>query len=371
MKIALVHDYLVQHGGAERVLQCFCEIFPEAPIYTLIYDKEAMGDSFADRRIYTSSLQKIPFSKKWHRTLPPLMPAAIEEFDFSMYDAVLSDSSSYAKGIITGPNTLHICYTHTPMRYAWDDCQEYTNEFYYPKIVKLFIPFMMNYIRLWDSAGSDRVDRFLANSSFVARRVKKYYNKKAEVINPPVQIDNFFTSDKTNDYFLMVGRLISYKKHNIVVEAFNKLGLPLKIIGRGPELKKLKKVANDNIEFLERVTDDKLGKYYAECKAFIFPQEEDFGIVAIEALAAGRPIIAFRGGDIVEHIKDGQEGLFFDEQTSESLIEMINKFDDYSFDSQKNREVAMKFDREIFKGKIKEYVENEVREFKNRISYKN
>lgn len=364
MKIALVHDYLVQHGGAERVLQCFCEIFPEAPIYTLIYDNEAMGKSFADRRIYTSSLQKIPFSKKWHRTLPPLMPAAIEEFDFSMYDVVLSDSSSYAKGIITRPNTLHICYTHTPMRYAWDDCQEYTNDFYYPKFIKALIPFMMNYIRTWDGVSSDRVDKYLANSNFVARRIKKYYRKDVTVINPPVNVDNFFVSDQTKDYFLMVGRLISYKKHDIVIDAFNKLNLPLKIIGRGPELKKLKKKAKSNIEFLERVDDKELAKYYAECKAFIFPQEEDFGIVAIEALAAGRPIIAFRGGDIVEHIKDGQEGLFFDEQTPESLIEVINKFDDYNFDSQRNRGVAMKFDREIFKGKIKEYVEREVREFK-------
>lgn len=364
MKIALVHDYLVQHGGAERVLQCFCEIFPEAPIYTLIYSKEAMGDSFADKRIYTSSLQKLSFSKKWHRTLPPLMPAAIEEFDFSMYDVVLSDSSSYAKGIITGTDTLHICYTHTPMRYAWDDCQEYTNEFYYPKIVKAFIPFMMNYIRTWDGASSDRVDKYLANSKFVARRIKKYYKKDATVINPPVNVDNFFVSDKTKDYFLMVGRLISYKKHNLAVKAFNKLGLPLKIIGRGPELKKLKKIAKDNIEFLERVDDDELFKYYAECKAFIFPQEEDFGIVAIEALAAGRPIIAFRGGDIVEHIEDGKEGVFFDQQTSESLIGAIERFDDFKFDSQHNREIALKFDREIFKGKIKGYVEREVREFK-------
>ncbi|MCK4636125.1 MAG: glycosyltransferase [Candidatus Moranbacteria bacterium] len=365
MKIALVHDYLVQHGGAERVLQCFCEIFPNAPIYTLVYNKEIMRDSFSDRRIYTSSLQKFPFSKKWHRIFPPLMPAAIEEFDFSMYDVVLSDSSSYAKGIITGANTLHICYTHTPMRYAWDDCQEYTDDFYYPKFVKVLIPFMMNYIRVWDGVGSDRVDKYLANSEFVARRIKKYYKKNATVINPPVDIKNFSISNKTEDYFLMVGRLISYKKHNVAIEAFNKLGLPLKIIGRGPELQKLKKQAKSNIEFLERVNDEEITKYYSECKAFIFPQEEDFGIVAIEALAAGRPIIAFQGGDIVEHIEDGNEGVFFDKQTPESLIEAVKRFDGLKFDSQHNREVALKFDREIFKGKIKEYVEKEIMEFQS------
>ncbi len=366
MKIALVHDYLVQHGGAERVLQCFCEIFPNAPIYTLIYSKEAMGDSFADRRVYTSSLQKLPFSKNWHRTLPPLMPAAIEEFDFSMYDVVLSDSSSYAKGIITGPDTLHICYTHTPMRYAWDDCQEYTDDFYYPKFIKMFIPFVMNYIRLWDGVTSDRVDRYIANSKFVARRINKYYKNKVPVINPSVDVKRFNKYEKTKDYFLMVGRLMKYKRHDIVVDAFNELGLPLKILGKGPELEKLKKKAGKNIEFLGRLSDEEVTKYYAECKAFIFPQEEDFGIVAIEALAAGRPIIAYRGGDIVEHIEDGKEGIFFDEQSSESLISAIKKFDNFQFDSQHNREIALKFDREIFKGKIKEYVEREVEEFKRR-----
>lgn len=364
MKIALVHDYLVQQGGAEKVLQCFCELFPEAPIYTLIYDKEAMGESFSDRRIYTSSLQKLPFSKHHHRIFPPLMPSAIEEFDFSQYDVVLSDSSSYAKGIITGPDTLHICYIHTPMRYAWDDCQKYTADFYYPNLIKFFIPFAMNYIRLWDWATSERVDRYIANSNFVARRVKKYYQKDVPVIHPSVDVEKFSQFSETKDYFLMVARLMRYKRHDIVIEAFNKLGLPLKILGGGPEFDNLKSVAKENIEFLGRISDEELIRHYAECKAFIFPQEEDFGITAIEALSAGKPLIAFRGGDIVEHIQDGKEGIFFDEQTPESLIEAIKRFENFKVDSQHNREIALKFDREIFKKKIKDFVEKEFEELK-------
>ena len=177
MRIAFVHDYLVQYGGAERVLECLCELYPYAPIYTIVHNKEAMHGIFEGKRIYTSYLQKFPFARKRHRIFPLLMPPAIEQFDFSMYDVVVSDSSSYAKGIITGPDTLHICYMHTPMRYAWDDCQKYTRDFYFPRIIKRLIPFAMNYIRLWDKISADRVDIFIANSNFVARRIKKYYNK--------------------------------------------------------------------------------------------------------------------------------------------------------------------------------------------------
>jgi glycosyltransferase involved in cell wall biosynthesis len=358
MKIALVHDYLVQHGGAERVLECFCELFPDAPIYTLIYDEDAMGDTFSHCKIHTSSLQHFPFARKKHRIFPLLMPSAIEEFDFSKFDIVLSDSSSFAKGIITGPDTLHVSYVHTPMRYAWDDCQKYTQDFGFPKIIESAVPFMMNGIRVWDRVSSDRVDKYIANSQFVARRIKKYYNKNATVINPPVNINNFYISQNksTDEYYLMVGRLIAYKKHDIAIEAFNKLNLPLKIIGRGPELNALKKRAKDNIEFLERVDDEKLADYYANAKAFIFPQEEDFGIVAIEAMASGRPLIAYRGGDIVEHVQEGKMGIFFDEQTAQSLLQAVKAFDNYSFDPKYIRKKSKQFDRELFKSTIKDYI---------------
>ncbi|TAK96249.1 glycosyltransferase family 4 protein [Patescibacteria group bacterium] len=362
MKIALVHDYLVQYGGAERVLECFTELFPEAPIYTLVHDPEAMHGVFADKKIYTSYLQRLPFARKRHRLLPPLMPSAIEQFDLSRYDVVLSDSSSYAKGVITGPETLHICYMHTPMRYAWDDCQKYTDDFGFPGFIKRMVPLIMNFIRLWDKISADRVDRLVANSNFVARRIQKYYRKSATVVHPPVAVNKFYLSSERQPYFLMVGRLIAYKRHDIAIEAFNKLGLPLKIIGRGPELKRLQKMAGPNIEFLGRVPEEELPKYYAECRAFLFPQEEDFGIVAIEAMASGRPLIAFRGGDIPEHVEEGKSGIFFEQQTAQDIMTAVRKFGELSFNPEYIRNQSLKFDREIFKARMMEYIETAVAE---------
>ncbi len=359
MKIALVHDYLVQYGGAERVLEAFTEIWPYAPIYTLLHDPEAMHGKFADKRIYTSFLQRSRFARKHHRLFPPLMPVAIEAFDFSAYDVVLSDSSSYAKGIITGPETLHISYVHTPMRYAWDDCQKYTQDFGFPRFIKKLVPLFMNPIRLWDKASADRVDHFIANSQFVRARIAKYYRKESVVIHPPVDVMRFqgAAPDKQQDYFLMVGRLIAYKRHDIAIEAFNRLKLPLKIIGRGPEFERLKKLAGPTIEFLGRVPDEELPKYYAACRAFIFPQEEDFGIVAEEAFASGRPVIAYRGGDIVEHLEEGRMGEFFDEQSADSLVMAVEKFQGRSYDSGVIRAKAEQFDKALFKAKIRDSVQ--------------
>lgn len=362
MKIALVHDYLVQYGGAERVLSAFTEIFPEAPIYTLLHDREAVHGAFDHARVRTSFLQGIPFIRRMHRLFPPLMPPAVEQFDFSMYDVVLSDSSSYAKGILTRPETLHISYVHTPMRYAWDDCQKYAQDFGFPRPVKKFVPFFMNPIRVWDKASADRVDLFLANSDFVARRIKKYYRKESHVINPPVDVDRFFIAEKTGDYFLMVGRLIAYKRFDIAIRAFNRLKLPLRIIGRGPEYDRLRRMAGPTIEFLGRVPDEELPGQYAGCRAFVFPQEEDFGIVAIEAMASGRPVIAFRGGDIEERVEDGVSGVFFDEQTPQAIVEAIGRFEAMSFDAGRIREKALPFDKAVFKRKIREYVSNALSE---------
>lgn len=366
MRIALVHDYLVQYGGAERVMECFTELFPYAPIYTLVYSPKLMHGKFSEKNIKTSFVQKIPFAKNQHRIFPLFMTAGIEHFDFSGYDIVLSDSSSYAKGIITGPETLHICYMHTPMRYAWDDCQKYTSDFYFPDFIKKLVPFPMNYIRMWDRISADRPDKIIANSNFVAKRIKKYYRRDSTVIHPPVNIGNFYISEKQEDYFLMVGRLIAYKRFDIGIQAFNKLGLKLKIISRGPEFKRLKKMAGPNIEFLGRVPDDKLAEYYAKCQAFIFPQEEDFGIVAIEAMASGRPLIAYRGGDILEHMEEGKSGVYFNEQTVEGIISAVKNFQGKKFDPDYIRNSVLKFDKSLFKAKIKDYIEKEMENFKNK-----
>ncbi|MBU1177378.1 glycosyltransferase [Patescibacteria group bacterium] len=360
MKVALVHDYLNQYGGAERVLEAFCQIFPKAPIYTLLYDKEKTGFAFDDRDIRTSFLQKIPLVKSHHRPFLMLMPLAIEQFDFSQYDLVLSDSASYAKGIITSPNTIHICYCHTPIRYAWDDSHKYIEEFGYSGVIKKIIPFFMNYIRIWDEKASKRVDKFIANSNFVSQRIKKYYRRESEVIHPPVKSNLFYLADKIDDYFLLVGRFLPYKRFDLAIDAFNELGFPLKIIGDGPDRKRLEKKSNENIEFIGLVPDSKLKDYYAHCKAFIFPQEEDFGITAVEAMAAGRPVIAYKGGGALEIIQQGITGLFFEKQTSEDLIKVLRNFNESDFNPETIRKIAMKFDEENFKEKIKKFINQSI-----------
>jgi glycosyltransferase involved in cell wall biosynthesis len=356
MKVALVHDYLNQYGGAERVLEAFVQLFPKAPIYTLLYDKEKTGSAFTNKKIRTSFLQKIPFLKSHHRSFLMLMPLAIEQFDFSGFDLVLSDSASYAKGAVIPPDTFHICYCHTPIRYAWDDSHRYIEEFGYPKIVRKFIPFFMNYIRFWDEQAAARVDRYIANSCFVSERIKKYYHQDSETIYPPVKTDLFYISSQPQEYFLMVGRFLPYKRFDLAIEAFNQLGLPLKIIGDGPDKKNLLKKAKSNIEFVGLVSDEKLKDYYANCRAFIFPQEEDFGITAVEAMASGRPVIAYQAGGALEIVKQGETGIFFKEQTAEGLVEAVKKFNPADFNSQFIRREAMKFDLENFKEKIMEVI---------------
>ncbi len=365
MKIAIVHDYLVQYGGAERVLEAICEIWPQAPIYTLLHDSELVHHKFDNKVVRTSFLQKIPFAKKHHRIFPPLMMLGIEQFNLDYYDIVLSDSSSFAKNLITNPNTLHITYCHTPMRYGWDDCQYYTQEFSLPGIVKKIVPLLMNYIRMWDFFGSYGVDHFIANSKFVSTRIQKYYHRDSYVINPPVNVNDFHIckEDERGEYFLMVGRMMKYKKMDLVIETFNELKLPLKIVGRGIEKEYLEKIAGPTVEFLGRVTDEELYDIYAKAQAFIFPQEEDFGIVAIEALASGRPLIAFRGGDIVEHIQEGKSGIFFENQTKKDLIAAIKKFQKTDFDSEFIRSTSLRFEKKNFQNKIEKFVNERLEEF--------
>ena len=352
MRIAFVHEYLNQFGGAERLLQVLCALFPKAPIYTLFYDKKATGGVFEGREIKTSFLQKAPFINKYHRAFPLLMPLAIEQFDFSDYDLVLSISSSFAKGIITKSSTKHICYCLTPPRFLWDDSHKFMDEFSYPNLIKKILPPFITYMRVWDREAATRVDDFLAISNFVKTRIRKYYLRDAELIYCPVNTDKFYITDKIDGYFFMVGRMVSYKRFDLAIKVFNNLGWPLKIAGIGPEFYRLKKISKSNIEFLGLVSDEKLAGLYSHSQAVIFPQEEDFGIVPLEAMASGRPVIAYHGGGAAETIIDGQTGLFFDSQTEESLIEVLNKFKDTKFDSRSCRIQASKFNIDIFKDKI-------------------
>ena len=358
MKVALVHDYLTQYGGAERVLAALCELFPRAPIYTLVYNEKLTGGAFKDRIIRPSFIQNIPFSKKNHRIFSPLMPLAIEQFDFSHYDLVISDSSGYAKGIVVKSGVHHLDYCHTPLRYAWDDSHKYLEEFGFPKLLKSIIPFFISYLRIWDREASSRVDKFIANSEFVRERIKKYYNRESSVLNPPVDASRFNISEDVGDYYLMVGRLVAYKRFDLAISVFNELGWNLKIIGDGPERNRLEKMAKGNIEFLGLVSDSTLPKYYSHARALIFPQEEDFGIVPLESMASGRPVIAFRGGGALETIEENLTGRFFDFQTTSSLYDIVRDFKESYFDSQYIREHALKYDKAIFKQKFMDIVNN-------------
>ncbi len=364
MKIALIHDWMVSIAGGEQVLLAIHELYPKAPIYTSVYRKEKFPQ-LKNTKVTPSFLQKIPFAKSKHQMFPHLRPLAFENFDLGKYDVVLSSSHAEAKGVITKPETLHICYCHTPTRYYWSGYHEYVRNPRYGvlnPLVKLVMPYLINYLRIWDRAAADRVDYFIANSQFVADRIKKYYGREATVIYPPVNVSQFKPAKKIKDYYFAFGRLIPYKRFDLIVEAFNDLGLPLKIAGAGSELKKLKKMAKKNIEILGYVTDEELKTLYAEAKAFIFPAEEDFGIAPVEAMASGRPVIAYGRGGALETVKPGVTGVFFKEQTTQCLIDTIRKFDPDVFQSTKIRQHALQFDKAIFQKKIKDFVATKYRE---------
>lgn len=354
MRIAFVHEYLNQFGGAERTLAVLAEMFPTAPIYTLLYDEQATRGLFKGRIVNTSFLQKFPGAVRHHEWYPLLMPLAIEQFDFSAFDIVVSVSASFAKGIITKPGTRHICYCLTPPRFLWDNSHKFGKDFGFPPLIRFASQPLISYLRMWDHLAADRVDEFWRISDFVGKRIQKYYHQPSALIYPPVDMDKFpIATEPPRDYFLMTGRLVSYKKFDVAIKAFNELKLPLKIIGTGPEAGRLKRLAHANIEFLGQVGDDELGRHYREAKALIFPQEEDFGIVPLEMMASGRPVIAYRAGGAEETIIENETGVFFDTQTPEAIIETVKKFSRYKLLPVQCRAQAEKFSVVRFKEKIK------------------
>ncbi|MFH1767045.1 MAG: glycosyltransferase [Patescibacteria group bacterium] len=356
MKVALVHDHLTQGGGAERVLEAMQAIWPNAPTFTLLYDKKVFGASFGHRDIRPSFLQKMPFSLKKPRWYLPLMPTATERYDLSGFDVIVSSSSAFSKGIIPTADALHICYCHTPTRYLWSDTYSYVDELQLPGPIKRLLPPLLTRLRTWDRVAADRVDHFIANSQTVQRRIKKYYQRDSDVIHPPVDIDKCSISNAPKNYFLIGGRLVSYKRYDIVVDAFNKLGLPLKIFGTGPMEAELRKRAADNIEFLGRVSDEERSRLFSEAIAFLHPQEEDFGITPVESMAAGRPVIAYRRGGALETVEDGVTGVFFDEQSPEEIADTVLHFHQERFNPVVIREHAKQFSLQKFHNELHEYV---------------
>ncbi|MBL7022086.1 glycosyltransferase [Patescibacteria group bacterium] len=364
MKVALAHDYLFQNGGAERVVLAMHELFPKAPLYVLINALSKSKD-WQGIKTKTSFLQKMPGSKKHLQFYLSLMPLAWESFNFTDYDIVLSSTSNLAKGLITPAKGLHICYCHTPTRYLWDGTHSYVDNLHYPRIIKKILPLVLHKLRLWDLFAAQRVDHFIANSKYISRQIKKYYNRESVIIYPPVEVDNYSISSEIKDYYVLVSRLRPYKKVDIAVRAFNELGLPLIIIGSGDELKRLKKIAKANITFLGEVDEETKIKYVQEAKAFIHPQVEDFGISAVEAMAAGRPVIAFDGGGARETVIDNITGVLFSEQSWETLVYTVLNFDHTKFDPSIIREHALKFSVKRFQDEIKEYVDKAWQNFNN------
>ncbi|OGY85599.1 MAG: hypothetical protein A2233_03190 [Candidatus Kerfeldbacteria bacterium RIFOXYA2_FULL_38_24] len=366
MKIALVHDHLAQDGGAEKVLQAFCEIWPEAPIFVVVHNPKNANPFFKHKDIRTSFIQRLPFGVKKYQWFFPLMPTAVESYDLSDYDVILSSSSMFAKGVIIRPEAVHITYCHTPTRFLWSDTHSYVDELGVSGLMKRVVQIFLSRVRTWDRVAAERADYYIANSQLVQKRIQKYYHRNSTVIYPPVQASRFTTvpKEKVDKYFLAGGRIVPYKKFDLLVDVFNTIGKPLKIFGDGPARVALQKKARPNIEFVGRASDEKLQELYAHCAAFLNPQEEDFGITMIEAMAAGRPVIAYNKGGAEEIVEHGKTGLLLDYQAWEDFADALIDFDPQAFDPAYIRQRALTFDQTQFKKKIQAFVTEKLKELK-------
>ncbi len=353
-RIALVHDYLVQDGGAERVLLAFHELFPRAPIFTLFHDPERTHIGFKHADIRPGKLSRLPFAKRHYQWYLPLMPEAIEAIDLSGYDLVLSSSSNFAKGVIATPEALHVCYLHTPTRFLWQERLGYINDIPQPRLIKRLLPTYLHHLRQWDQLAAQRPDLLLTNSQTSKARIRRFYSRDSEVMAPPVDVDRIPLSTKPGTFWLTGGRLVAYKRFDLVVRAFAKLNLPLKIFGVGPEMDKLRRMAGPKTEFLGHITDEAKIQLFREAIAFLHPQIEDFGITAVEAMAAGRPIIAFGQGGAAETVMDGVTGTFFEMQTWEDIGNAAMRFDPSRYDPRKIRAHAETFGKTAFQKRLKE-----------------
>ncbi len=367
MRVALVHEFLIQQGGAEKVLEAFHELFPEAPVYTLFYDRNRTGGRYDGWDVRSSFLQKIPGALAHYKWFLPLMGWAMERFDLSGYDVVLSDSSAFAMGALKPQKAVHICYCHTPTRYIWENHDDYIENLPYPKFLKILAHiYIKNHQTKWDLRAALRPDWFIANSRTVQERIKKYYARDSTVIYPPVDTEFFrphpnpllAKKREKGAYFLTGSRLEPYKKIDLVVQAFRKLKLPLKVIGTGTQLQelKVKSKQSKNIEFLGRVTDTNLQKLYAQAQAFVFPALEDAGIMVLESLACGTPVIGLNKGGTAEFVRDRENGALFANQNVQDIVAAVNRFQTMEFNSEKIRTTVLQFGKEEFKRKIFEFI---------------
>lgn len=361
MRVALVHDWLVSPGGAERVLLDFHRLWPRAPIYTAAYEP-AKFPEFRDADVRPTWLNRIALAKRKHQLFSVPRAWAFKGLDLSGYDLVLSSSSAESKYVRTGQKTLHICYCHTPVRYYWSDYDWYRqNPPFGPlnPLAQAALPVLIPFLRRMDYRAAQKVDVFVANSVNVQQRIEKYYGRDSAVIYPPVSTGRFKVAQGAGEYYLVLGRQVAYKRLDLAVDAFNELGLPLVVAGTGEEIKVQRPRSNSNIRYVGRVPEEELPDLYAKATALIFPAEEDFGIVPVEAQACGRPVIAFGQGGALETVVEGKTGLFFNEQTAESLVEEVRRFQAMTWDPGAIRAHAEKFDETVFVSRIKEFVETE------------
>ena len=363
LKIALVHDWLTGMRGGEKVLEVLCELYPHAPLFTLVHNPGTVSSTIESHKIRTSFIDHLPLKSKRYRNYLPLFPAAIESFDFSEFDLILSTSHAVAKGARPASGSIHICYCHTPMRYVWELYDQYFGPGRAGLLTRAAMSYVAPRLRAWDVASSSRVNAFAANSKNVAERINRYYKRSAEVIYPPVSIEQFSVSEKDDGYYLIVSALVPYKRVDLAIDAFKHSGERLVVAGTGPELNRLKSVASRNVEFLGWQSDSELAKLYSGCKALIFPGIEDFGIVPLEAMASGKPVVAFGRGGALETVVDDPRlgtGVFFQDQTPEALREALVRLRRTEFDPYAIRAHAERFDRNIFKETYRKYVEGVV-----------
>jgi glycosyltransferase involved in cell wall biosynthesis len=378
MKVALVHDWLVSMRGGERCLEVLCELFPKADLFTLLHIPCSVSPLIERRSIHTSFVQDLPRAEAHYRYYLPLFPLAIQQFDFREYDLILSSSHCVAKGAQRRPGSLHISYTYSPMRYAWDLYHEYFDTWSLP-LKSFAIPSIMAGMREWDRRACKNVDYFVAISRHIAGRIRRHYRREPDVIYPPVDTNRFVLGRKSDSYYLIVSAFVPYKRLDLAIQAFNALSFPLKIVGGGPEERRLRKLAGPTVEFLGQVSDAELVQLYADCRAVIFAGEEDFGIVPLEAHASGKPVIAYAKGGALETVvpmngwhdseadaaAQHSTGVYFYQQTPEALSQAVRWFEDHAhrFEPSQLRTHAARFDRAIFKQKIRAFVEEKWHSF--------
>ncbi len=359
LKVAIVADWLTNLGGAERTILSLAKLFPHAPIFTTVYDP-ARCEPFAGRDVRTSFLQGLPFWRK-HQLFSALRPMAVESLDLREFDVVISSSSAEAKGIITRPETVHLCYCHTPTRYYWSDTHAYAKRLEFGvlnPLARIAMPILLSRLRRWDALAARRVDRFVANSATTARRIAKYYRRASTVIHPFVDARHFVPHPKPkSDYVFIVSRLIPYKRVDLAVEASNRLGMKLIVAGDGPERARLEDMAGPQVTFVGRTTDDELRDLYQHCSVFLFPQEEDFGITPLEAMACGRPVLAYGKGGALETVAAGETGAFFTDQSADGLTEALRAFKPEDYSEAACRARAESFAEPVFRRTWKAFVE--------------